>query len=221
MLNYDIKYTKQDILETRKSTDLIDIAYNINYGYISINNFLDKLIKIDDQFISIFDRSVIDSLDEYLEFIINEINYSDIDNGYPNRSCYNNIIFYLETFDREFVKLSSVYEKLVNSIYTNKKILYELLNFIIIEIYNNEHVDLTTFITNNHNHIDSEFFNSINKNIDEETVKLNTIVYASIDRQTNATIGLFRNIDVNSPFYTYPKSRSRLTRALFIWASLG
>jgi hypothetical protein len=221
MLESDINYTERDILDIRKSNDLIDIAYDINYGYMSMNNFLDKLIKIDDQFVSVFDRTNIDVLNNHLEFIINEIKYSEIDYGYPNRECYYNIITYLKIYKCEFAKLSDIYTNIVNSVYTDKRILYEILNFIITEIHNVECTDITIFITKNHKLIENGFFNTIDNNINIETLDLNRTVYSTVDRQTSAIIGVFRNIDINSPFYTFPRSRSRLTKALFIWASLG
>jgi len=217
MLSYDIEYTRGDVLDTRDVEDLLDITYHIDYGYSMITKYLDKLDSINNNYSMFYDRTNLRRMVGKLDVIIDEIYQSQNDTGYVSPLSYRLIIDFMTILRNEIDNIPALYNKIIHDNYVDKTTIYNLLNFMICEVNDTSCKDLEMFITKNHRNIDGEFFDRINIKVVHITIDVNKLVHITREHITMPSY----NLTEESPHFTYPLARTRLTRALFIWSSLG
>jgi len=206
-MNNTITIKKEYILSRAKSGELLSITEEIMTKLYKMCEDIDYINKL-----SIYDvNNLVQLTETHLfqdinEFIIN-INTYELYSCEATDIGRNLVVSILELYESIFNEMNSLYYLIINSIFDNISSTARSLLILVLCFDDMYQEDVKKYIKNNDTYIHSGIFDLMNLIIEAETIELNK----NIDIDANVT---------DLPVFIYPKSRDRLTKVLFIWASI-
>jgi len=206
-MNNTITIKKEYILSRTKSGELLSITEEIKteiYKMCEHIEYIDGLSVYNvDNLVRLSQNRLFLEIDEF----ITEVNTYELYSCEATDIGRNLVVSILELYESIYNEMNSLYYLMINSKFTDISSTAGSLLIIVLCFDNIGHEDILKFIKNNDTYIHNQIFNLISLIIDAETLELNN----NIDIDANVT---------DLPEFIYPKSRDRLTKVLFIWASI-
>jgi hypothetical protein len=207
-MNNTITIKKEYILSCTKLGELLSITEEIMTKIYKMCDDIENIHRLSvynvDNLVQLSEHHLFRDINEF----ITEVNTYELYSCEATYISRNLVVSILELYESIYSEMNSFYHLIINSKYTDISSASRSLLILILCFDKLHHNDTLKFIKNNNTYIHDQIFSLINIIIEAETIELNE----NIDIDANVT---------DLPKYIYPESRDRLTKVLFIWASIN